>query len=113
MPLIPYQQLQMMNPEPNQNDTSRSLAHFLIDRAAKNIQLATYLYWYLKVELMDPTYGPLYQEVFEDLKARLSSTPEPPEMIETSKGFMKLVASTIAEASGRESESTAHGPSES
>ena len=93
-----------MNAETNQVDPSSSLAQFLIDRAAHNIQLATYLYWYLKVEMMDPTYGPMYQEVFDSLKVRLSTTDEPPEMMETTKGFMKLVASTIAVASRREAD---------
>lgn len=93
-----------MNAETNQVDPSSSLAEFLIDRAANNIQLATYLYWYLKVEMMDPTYGPMYQEVFDSLKVRLSATDEPPEMVETTKGFMKLVASTIAVASRREAD---------
>ena len=52
-----------------------SLASFLIGRAAGNLQLANYLYWYLKVELQDATYGARYQEVFSALKARLSETP--------------------------------------
>lgn len=95
-----------MNTETNQVDASSSLAQFLIDRAANNIQLATYLYWYLKVEMLDPAYGPMYQEVFESLKARLSDIEEPPEMVESAKGFMKLVASTIAGASRRETDST-------
>lgn len=52
-----------------------SLASFLIGRAAGNLQLANYLYWYLKVELQDPTHGAKYQEVFAALKTRLSETP--------------------------------------
>jgi phosphatidylinositol 3-kinase len=95
-----------MNAETNQVVASSSLAQFLIDRAANNIQLATYLYWYLKVEILDPAYGPMYQEVFESLKARLSEVEEPPEMVETTKGFMKLVASTIVGASRRETDAT-------
>jgi Phosphoinositide 3-kinase family, accessory domain (PIK domain)/Phosphatidylinositol 3- and 4-kinase len=56
------------------NNKVSSLASFLIGRAAGNLQLANYLYWYLKVELKDPTYGARYQEVFLALKARLSET---------------------------------------
>lgn len=51
-----------------------SLATFLINRAAKNIQLANYLYWYLKVELQDPTHGARYREIFAELQDRLSKT---------------------------------------
>jgi phosphatidylinositol 3-kinase len=49
-----------------------SLASFLIGRAAKNIHLANYLYWYLKVELQDPTHGARYREVFAELQDKLS-----------------------------------------
>jgi len=83
-----------------QTTKTSSLAHFLIDRAAKNIQLATYLYWYLKVELQDPTYGASYQEVFDSLKERLAVTEEPPEMVETSKGFMSLVGTVSSKITG-------------
>mmetsp|Transcript_24372 Transcript_24372/g.40400 ORF Transcript_24372/g.40400 Transcript_24372/m.40400 type:complete len:859 (+) Transcript_24372:93-2669(+) len=84
----------------SQGNTSASLAHFLIERASKNIQLATYLYWYLKVELQDPTHGPRYQEVLDSLQARLSATDEPPEMVETSKGFMSLVGTVSSKITG-------------
>ena len=96
-----------INTETNPGDASSSLAQFLIDRAANNIQLANYLYWYLKVELQDPTYGPMYQEVFDSFKARLAATDEPPEMVETTKGFFSLVGSVsskITGASRRESD---------
>ena len=51
-----------------------SLASFLIGRAAKNIQLANYLYWYLKVELQDPTHGARYREIYAELQGSLSKT---------------------------------------
>lgn len=51
-----------------------SLATFLIKRAAKNLQLANYLYWYLKVELQDPTHGARYQEVFGEMQKELSQS---------------------------------------
>jgi len=58
-----------------------SLASFLIGRAAENMHLANYLYWYLKVELQDPTHGARYREVFAELQDRLSrasfSRPSP------------------------------------
>lgn len=63
--------------ENNQQSSSRlsPLASFLIGRATGNLQLANYLYWYLKVELQDATYGARYRDVFSALKARLSETP--------------------------------------
>mmetsp|Transcript_17713 Transcript_17713/g.26229 ORF Transcript_17713/g.26229 Transcript_17713/m.26229 type:complete len:861 (-) Transcript_17713:351-2933(-) len=84
-----------------QTANTSSLAEFLIDRAAKNIQLATYLYWYLKVELKDPTYGARYKEVFDSLKERLIATDEPQEVSETSKGrIMSLVGSVSSKITG-------------
>lgn len=56
------------------SDPVSSLGTFLIGRAAKNIQLANYLYWYLKVELQDPTHGARYREVFSELQRALSQT---------------------------------------
>ena len=53
---------------------THSLASFLIDRASRNLELANYLYWYLRVELSDPTHGTHYTHVFEALKEKLSST---------------------------------------
>jgi len=59
-----------------------SLGAFLIERAVKNIELANYLYWYLKVELDDPIHGPRYRAVFKLFQERASrsyatSTPPP------------------------------------
>ena len=54
-----------------------SLATFLITRASKNVLLANYLYWYLKVELQDPAHGARYREIFEELERVLSRTPYP------------------------------------
>lgn len=63
-------------PQPSSTPTRvSSLATFLIGRASRNIQLANYLYWYLKVELQDPTHGARYREIFAELQASLSKTP--------------------------------------
>eukprot|EP00934_Nitzschia_sp_Nitz4_P003774 Nitzschia sp. Nitz4//scaffold119_size111653//31897//35236//NITZ4_004185-RA/size111653-augustus-gene-0.210-mRNA-1//1//CDS//3329533821//3764//frame0 len=51
-----------------------SLATFLIGRASKSILLANYLYWYLKVELQDPTHGARYREIFQELQSCLEKT---------------------------------------
>lgn len=57
--------------------TKSSLATFLLDRASRNVLLANYLYWYLKVELQDPAHGARYREIFDELKQTLSRTPFP------------------------------------
>jgi hypothetical protein len=54
-----------------------SLATFLITRASKNVLLANYLYWYLKVELQDAAHGARYREIFDEFKAVLSRAPYP------------------------------------
>jgi hypothetical protein len=54
-----------------------SLATFLITRASKNVLLANYLYWYLKVELQNPAHGARYREIFDEFKAVLGRTPFP------------------------------------
>ena len=50
----------------------KNLGTFLIERASQNIELANYLYWYLKVELDDATFGHRYHEVFDSMKEKLS-----------------------------------------
>ena len=54
--------------------TTGSLANFLIGRAASNLELANFLYWYLKVETQSPTHGAKYRDVLNALKKRLSET---------------------------------------
>lgn len=51
------------------------LASFLISRASKNLELANYLYWYIKVELESPTHGSRYRDIFNAMKAAFSETP--------------------------------------
>ena len=57
------------------NVPKSSLDSFLIERAAKNIQLANFLYWYLRVEMEDPSYGARYRNVFNAFQEKLSSIP--------------------------------------
>lgn len=54
-----------------------SLGSFLIERAVENIELATYLYWYLKVELEDSRYGSHYNKVFKAFREKLAKSPSP------------------------------------
>ena len=56
------------------NERVSSLANFLIHRAAGNLDLANFLYWYLKVEKQSPTHGARYRRVFAALEERLSAT---------------------------------------
>ncbi|KAL3762752.1 hypothetical protein ACHAW5_002257 [Stephanodiscus triporus] len=51
-----------------------SLSAFLIDRASHNIELANYLFWYLRVELENRIYESRYREVFLAFQERLSAT---------------------------------------
>mmetsp|Transcript_18072 Transcript_18072/g.42116 ORF Transcript_18072/g.42116 Transcript_18072/m.42116 type:complete len:1046 (+) Transcript_18072:91-3228(+) len=52
--------------------TSPSLSSFLIGRAAESVELANYLYWYLRVEMANPVYESHYREVYEEFRERLS-----------------------------------------
>lgn len=59
----------------NKGAGTSSLGEFLIERAAGNIQLANYLYWYLRVEREDATFGARYRDAFEALEVKLSKVP--------------------------------------
>jgi len=50
-----------------------SLSAFLIERASCNIELANFLYWYLRVEMLNPIYEARYREVFIAFQEKLSS----------------------------------------
>lgn len=63
-------------PTKSTTNTARvsSLSAFLIDRASRNVELANYLFWYLRVELENRIYESRYREVFLAFKERLSLT---------------------------------------
>jgi len=76
---LKYENTEMMSGAVIEASTSgrsspSSLSTFLINRAAGNIGLANFLYWYLKVELENPSHA-LYQDVFTAFEAKLSETP--------------------------------------
>lgn len=50
-----------------------SLSTFLIERASRNIELANFLFSYLRVELDNPIYEVRYREVFGAFQVKLSS----------------------------------------
>ncbi|KAL9184641.1 hypothetical protein ACHAXT_012611 [Thalassiosira profunda] len=50
-----------------------SLSMFLIERASRNIELANFLFWYLKVEMHNPIYEARYREVFIAFQEKLSA----------------------------------------
>jgi len=52
-----------------------ALGKFLITRACRNLELANYLYWYLKVETEDAFYGGKYTAVLKALEEGLKTTP--------------------------------------
>jgi len=79
-----------------------SLATFLISRAAKNIQLANYLYWYLKVELQDPTHGARYREVFAELQRILAQIPFTISTSSDSRSSLDQTSPTASSPEGKE-----------
>ena len=95
--------------EPKGVDRQSSLGDFLIDRASKNMELANYLYWYLKVETEDEHYGQAYQNVFKALQEKLSKVPiktdsapaHQPQYIGVLDSVSKLGSSLSEKASGR------------
>jgi len=50
-----------------------SLSAFLIERASRNIELANFLYWYLRAEMLNPVYEARYREAFQAFQTKLSS----------------------------------------
>jgi len=87
--------VQALKFEPNQESSDgtsaqdSSLARFLITRAAKDLNLGTYLHWYLMVECDDrtaeqsPDYRRLFAKVEYDFMMELMNTPEGPERRKT------------------------------
>ncbi len=69
-----------------------SLGDFLIERAAGNIELANYLYWYLKVNLSDPTFSQRYRDVFNSMKEKLSKIQYKPQSADNRSIWGVLVA---------------------
>jgi len=57
------------------NTRNSSLSSFLIERASRNLEFASYLYWYLKVELSDPSSPSVqrYRDVFIAMRIKLST----------------------------------------
>ena len=60
------------SPSSATSPSSPTLSSFLIGRAAKSVELANYLYWYLRVEMLNPVYESHYKEVFGEFRERLS-----------------------------------------
>lgn len=91
-----------------------SLATFLIGRAARNVELATYLYWYLKVEIQDPAHGARYQEIFAELQHALSQTLFPSNLIPASRiNVSGMTESSSSQASTEGSTATKASMSDS
>ena len=57
----------------NKSTRVSSLSAFLIERSSHNIELANFLYWYLRAEIENPTYEARYREVFLAFQEKLSS----------------------------------------
>ena len=90
-----------------------SLATFLIRRAALNVELATYLYWYLKVELQDPAHGARYQEIFAEFQQVLSQTPFPSNLFPVnSRNISRTIESPSTQSNTETSSTTSPSPSD-
>ncbi|MCO5578082.1 hypothetical protein L7F22_031920 [Adiantum nelumboides] len=50
------------------------LAHFLVDRAAQNVDIASFLRWYVTVELYDPAHAKRFYSMYELLEDTLKKT---------------------------------------
>ena len=57
----------------NKSASVSSLSTFLIERASRNVELANFLYSFLRVELDNPIYEVRYREVFRLFQVKLSS----------------------------------------
>jgi hypothetical protein len=57
----------------NKSARASSLSTFLIERASRNVELANFLFSYLRVELDNPIYEVRYREVFSLFQVKLSS----------------------------------------
>ncbi|CAN0315901.1 unnamed protein product [Discosporangium mesarthrocarpum] len=51
------------------------LAWFLIDRARNSLELANFLYWYLRVDLEDATHGAMYRGVLAAFRGAMRQEP--------------------------------------
>ncbi|KAB2609647.1 phosphatidylinositol 3-kinase [Pyrus ussuriensis x Pyrus communis] len=56
------------------SDKSR-LSHFLVQRALRNIELASFLRWYVAVELHDPAYAKRFYCTYEILEENMMKLP--------------------------------------
>jgi len=97
---LKYEDTNSVGANPSTGGVS-SLALFLIERASKNIELANYLYWYLKVELQDDTHGARYSAVFSAFEEKLSMLPFGQDTMHTESQASSLVQNDLVTESKR------------
>ena len=69
------------------------LARFLIGRACRSLDLANFLYWYLRVELEDSTCGDLFKAVFDDFGRTLRDVnPVILDLLRKQDAYFKRIA---------------------
>lgn len=83
-----------------EGSSSSSLGFFLIERASKSIELANYLYWYLRVEQEDATHGERYREVFNAMKEKLSKIQYDSKSVTEKRSMWDILSAQDAFVSG-------------
>lgn len=68
------------------------LAHFLARRAAKSLQLANFLHWYLVVESQDMNFAPRTMHTHKLLERELSKQPDGDEVSDHLRRQSELIA---------------------
>lgn len=81
-----------------ENGYPSPLSKFLISRCSTNLELANFLYWYVKVEEESVRYGNTYTELKEDFLAHLGTT-ENAQWIDTVLLRQSLLISDLLELS--------------
>ncbi len=85
------------------------LARFLIERACGSLELANFLYWYLRVELDDAASGDVFKAVFDDFGRTLRGVkPTTLDLLRKQDAFISRIAQAqrqAREASGRRKDS--------
>ncbi len=103
-------------PSPNcvVTPTISPLAVLLISRACGSLEFASFLYWYLCVEMDDPTHGAVFRAVFQAFEVAMSQNEESREimaLLRRQKAYIQAITAvhqTAAATRGRKPQKEAH-----
>ncbi len=103
-------------PSPNcvVTPTISPLAILLISRACGSLEFASFLYWYLCVELDDPTHGAVFRAVFQAFGIAMSQNEESMEimaLLKQQEAYVQAITAvhqTAAATRGRKPQKEAH-----